>query len=90
MMRVFIAVSPDIGVEISEQSLDRGEGMDLLKNTLMPVIPFARFIVVAEDADPSVDQGKPVFQRMPAAGQHASAARLRFRRISRGGTLPVD
>jgi hypothetical protein len=70
-MRVFIRVSPHIGIEISEQSLNRGEDINLLDDAMVPMIPFARFIVVAENADPSVNQGKPVFHRMPAASQRA-------------------
>jgi hypothetical protein len=61
-MRVFIDIPPHIGIEVIEQSLDRREGIALLKVSVMPVVPFPRLIVISENTNPSVDQIQPVFE----------------------------
>jgi hypothetical protein len=70
MIRVSIDISPYIGIEVSKQSLNRGEDVGLLQAAIMPMIPFSRLIVVSENTHASVDQRQPVFHWMPTAWEY--------------------
>jgi hypothetical protein len=67
---MFCEPMSDVMLKILQQFIDIREGVRQFSRTMMPMIAFSGFVVVAQNANTFTRQGKSVFVAMTAAGQN--------------------